>query len=196
MSTPLSIAPVDIQERSSQATKTLYQALGYSTLKPSELKYIALALTEVAAQEVAHNPEFAQKIKDILADVFPKKEKRVPRSSQTTNAVKKTEAATSPQQKPTRKNSPLDKLVPLKPIDMRIINPYRSPDPFLLYDVFGREQLLIALNEFTLQTLREMVASVEEQYPLDPKPNKSKKESMIHFMLDIVARTQAANGTH
>ena len=189
MSRGTNIQTTEIQERSSQATKRLYQALGYESLKSADLKYVALALAEVAADEILINPDFANKIKRILDSVFPKKDSKESRS-----IAKKQEPANSPIQKTSKKRSPIDSLIPLKSIDMRIINPYASPDPYLLYDVFGREQLEIALKEFTLPTLREMTASIEAKHVDGPKPNKSKKDSMIQFILDMVEKSRATDG--
>ncbi len=182
-----------IQERSGQATKKLCQALGYSSLKSTDLKYVALALAEVGAEEVINNPHFAQKVKAILDEIVPKKELNAPRSTSNRAKHQKQKDNTATIQKGRQKKSLLDNLVPLKPIDMRIINPYSSPDPYLLHEVFGSVQLAIALREFTMHTLREMVGVVETQNPDLPKPNKRNKDSIVQFILEAVENKHTYN---
>src|SRR5258707_12053435 len=62
MSATVDTQTMTVQERSALATRTLCQALGLGTLKPADLKFLALALTEVAAAEIADRAGFGERV--------------------------------------------------------------------------------------------------------------------------------------
>jgi hypothetical protein len=154
-----------LQERSAQATHALCEALGLGVISPSELKYLALALTQVATDEVATNPALAARLRELYLSLVPKK--------------------TVASRRSTSSKSWEVKLTPIGDMDESLIDPYGPPNPFGLQQLYGDGQLRLALERYTPARLRGAVAIVQERYP-GTKPKSMSKAAIIEYIVRML----------
>jgi hypothetical protein len=63
------------------------------------------------------------------------------------------------------------------------INPFAPPDPHEIIDVYGYHQLGRALQDYTLDMLKQTAAKVQAEHP-DTKPkSKSSKAAVIDYIV-------------
>lgn len=153
------------QERSAQATHALCEALGLGVVSPSELKYLALALTQVAADEVVVNPSLAARVRELYLALVPNKAAASRRSSGS--------------------RSWEVKLTPIGNMDESMIDPYGPPNPFGLQQLYGNDQLQLALERYAPARLRGAVAIVQERYP-GTKPKSMSKAAIIEYIVRML----------
>jgi hypothetical protein len=67
--------------------------------------------------------------------------------------------------------------------------PYGPPNPFVLQQVYGDDQLALALERHPPAKLKEAVVIVQERYP-GTKPKKPTKASIIAYIVETITRTQ------
>jgi|GEM_PF-6620436 len=159
---------LDFQERSLVAIRSLYQALGMTALKPAEQKYLSTALVEIATDEIAHNSEFGKALIARLNELLPKKAEKA-----------------KPTRKPAQQRN-IDTVVlpqPIKYVPMSAFNPYQPPDPLLLQEGYGDENLPIVLETFTLRVLKQMASVVQEKIPGTKPRTVAKKEALVEFII-------------
>ncbi len=163
-----------------EATKKLCETLGLTSLKSTQLKFLTIALAEVAAEEASANPSFAEHIKSKFQELAPVVGKKKSRSDPD-YAPKKLIA------------SKLENngLVAINHIDISRLNPYADPDPFLLLEVYGDEQLPRALSQYSLAMLRRISGRFEKQQPGTKPKNKNLKDSIIEYIVGQVLRKSA-----
>lgn len=174
---------IDGQSRSALATKKLCETIGIPSPKLTDLKFLTIALTEAAAVEASHNQQFAEDIRVLFANLNPPK------------TVKSKEPAKSKEPKESKRISTVSKektysfpkgLTPIKHIEMSRFNPFAPPDPYLLHEAFGDDQLYSALQGYSLPVLKD-IASLVEKNNLNTSPkNKGKKESVLEYILQKV----------
>ncbi|HEV2236887.1 MAG TPA: hypothetical protein VGR57_09540 [Ktedonobacterales bacterium] len=157
--------PRTFQERSSQATHALCEALELGVVGSSELKYLALALTLVATEEVVANADFATRLRSLYLSLIPQRAETSRRASR----VKSWEV----------------KLTPLGNMDESMIDPYGPPNPFGLQQLYGNEQLPLALERYAPARLRGAVAIVQERYP-GTKPKSMSKAAIIEYIVKML----------
>ena len=151
-----------LQQRSAQATHEFCEALGLGVVSPSDLKYLALALMQVATAEAAQSADFATRIRTLYLSLLPQK---------TTASTRATE-----------KQSARAKLIPIGHMDESLIDPYGPPNPFGLQQLYGDEQLALALERYAPARLREAVSIVQERYP-GTKPKSMSKAAVIEYIV-------------
>lgn len=151
-----------LQQRNIVATSRLCEVLGLGVVSPSELKYLALALTQIAADEAEQNANFATRVRSMYASLLPQKAATSKRSGE--NKVWQV------------------KLTPIGDMDESLIDPYGPPNPFGLQQLYGDEQLHLALERYTPARLREAVAIVQERYP-GTKPKSMSKAAIIDYIV-------------
>lgn len=151
-----------LQQRSTQATHELCDALGLGVVSPAELKYLALALMQVAADEAARNADFATRIRTLYLSLLP----------QNAAASRRTAGARSWEVK----------LTPIGDMDESLIDPYGPPNPFGLQQLYGDEQLALALERYSPARLRGAVPIVQERYP-GTKPKGTSKAAIIEYIV-------------
>jgi hypothetical protein len=138
-------------------------------VSPSELKYLALALTQVATDEAARNADFATRIRTAYLSLLPQKGSASRRAPG--NSSKKVQ------------------LTPIGDMDESLIDPYGPPNPFGLQQLYGDEQLALALNRYAPARLRGAVPIVQERYP-GTKPTSMSKAAIIEYIVKaLTART-------
>jgi hypothetical protein len=152
------------QERSSQATHALCEALGL-VVNPSELKYLTVALAQAATEEVAANGTLAARIRELYLSLLPQK----------TVASKRTSGPKSWEVK----------LTPVGDMDESLIDPYGPPDPFGLQQLYGNDQLQLALERYTPARLRGAVAIVQERFP-GTRPKSTSQAAVIEYIVRML----------
>lgn len=164
-----------IQQRSAQATHDLCEALDLGALSPANLKYLALALTQVAVVEVSRSGDFAERIRTAYQSLLPEKPKRGTSSVQGG--------------RPGGNKAWKVKLMPIGTVDESLLDPYGPPNPFALQQLYGDEQLALALERYTPAKLKESVAIVQQRYP-GTKPKKLTKAEIINYIVRTIAASK------
>lgn len=168
MSTTIDNAAVTTQERSAFATRELCKVLGLGTLKPAELKFLTIALAEVAASEAQQNRSFAHAISHLYQELLPAKPKKRISSK-----------------KPKEETV----LVPVGTVDPALLDPYAPPNPWALQVLYGDHQLQQALERYSLPKLKEALAPVQERYP-GSKPTTLTKRGIAAYIVDQLTTTR------
>ena len=157
-----SINPTD---RAAIATRRLCEALSLSALKPKELKNLATALAEAASIEISHNPSFHERILSAYQEL-----------AQHSTPVRIKGAAS-------RAKATKPQLVVRRHVDARLFGPDRPLDPYLQQYVYEDDQLRAALDRFPASELKKAAAMVEEQNPGLKPANRSKKATLLEYIL-------------
>lgn len=132
-----------------------------------DTRKVSTALTEAALEELQSNPAFAQRIRGLYAE-------------QTATTVRK--------RGKTKDLSALAAdLVPVKRVEGRAIDPAAPLDPYFLHEVYGTEQLPIALELFSMQKLREAAAVVQQRNPGTKPASRARKGALVEYILQYVA---------
>src|SRR5258708_9485166 len=125
MSSTLDQKPLTVAQRSTRASEEAAAILGFG-----DVKLAGAVVLESALEELRQNRAFAQRIRE--AYQLAAKPKKTP--------ARKTAA---------RPAKPKVELKPLRTDETHQINIAAALDPYYLYEVFGAEQLPLALRQFT-----------------------------------------------
>jgi hypothetical protein len=126
------------------------------------MKRVSLALAEVAAQEAERNHVFAERIRTAYAALAPTKQR-------------------------TKMLTAFDvKLVPIKHIQGRELNPAAPLDPYFLFEVYGSAQFPTALSIFPVAKLKEGAAIVERRNPGTKPTNRGQKQPLIDYIVRYI----------
>jgi hypothetical protein len=131
-------------------------------LGANDPKRVATALVEMAVEEAQRNDRFSERVR-VLYDSL---------------ASAKAPARANNRQP----RAALMKLVPVKEIPGRRIDISASPDPYFLHELFGDNQLPIALSEFSVSGLQEAVEIVQERNP-GTKPKGKTKKAPVEYIV-------------
>lgn len=134
--------------------------LAGAALDLKDLKRLAAALAEAAAEEVVRNRAFADRVRALYAEV--------PASTRKPPGVTAFD---------------ID-LVPIRRIEGREIDPAAPLDPYFLLDLYGPAQLEKALGLFPLAKLKEASATVERRHPGTKPTNRGSKAALIAYIVD------------
>lgn len=151
-----------LQQRNAQATRECCEALGLGIVSPSDLKYLTLALMQAVTAEATLNADFATRIRTLYSSLLPQK------------ATASTRAA--------GKRSVKVQLTPIGDMDESLIDPYGPPNPFGLQQLYGDEQLALALERYAPARLQGAVPIVQERYP-GTKPRSLSKAAIIEYIV-------------
>ena len=80
-------------------------------------------------------------------------------------------------------------LVPVKSMEGRDFDPSAPVDPYLLLELYGPDQLGLALSRYTSPRLREGVKAVQARHP-GTKPGGTGKQAMIDYIVTILLPLQ------
>jgi hypothetical protein len=144
------------------ATAHLREVLGLD-----DLKLLSTALAEIVADEAARNPGFANRIRSVYQELVSLK-------------------ATRPLRSPTTKPADVD-LVPIGSVEHYKHDPYAPLDPNYLYQVYGAAQLRAALSRYSLATLKEASARIEEKNPGTKPTSRARKDAIIDYIVEHIA---------
>src|SRR5258708_1715358 len=151
MSATVDTQTMTVQERSALATRTLCQALGLGKAKPADLKFLALALTEIAAAEIKDRAGFGERINAAFEQVRANYSTKT-KGTGASGKGKSTGASMKP-------------LVPIGNVDPAKFAPSARTDPYALLDLYGSHQLEAALSRYPASELKKAAALVEERKP-------------------------------
>lgn len=131
-----------------------------------DVKRVSVALAEIAAQEAERNRAFAERVRALYVSLAPTRER-------------------------TKMVTAFDvKLVPIKHVQGRELNPAEPLDPYFLLEIYGPAQFPTALSIFPVAKLKEGAAIVERRHPGTKPTNRGQKQPLIEYMVQWVARTQ------
>jgi hypothetical protein len=173
VSSAVEMTTASVQERTAEASRVLCAALGLVGLSATNMKYLMLALAEVADEEIHRNADFAARLRSRYEALVPARPSRAGRSSGAS--------------RPSRSSGPpKTRLTPVGTVDEGLLDPYAPPNPFLLQQLYGNEQLAAALGRHSLAALKQAVDVVQEQFP-GTKPKKLTKPGIIDYIVEHVA---------
>ncbi len=161
--------PTTVQEQSALATRHFIAMLGLGDVKTRDYRSLTLALVEVAADEVALNPRFADRIRSRFGELTA-------RPKQSASSAKSKKAQSTPRAV----------LKPIGSFDESLFNPYGAPDPYILQQVYGNRQLTVALDGYSLQGLKQAAAAVEARNPGTKPKSKASKRALIEYISSLV----------
>jgi hypothetical protein len=153
MSTAIRSKPLTIAQRSAAAAQQASEILG-----TDDLKRVGAALAEAALEGMRRNPSFAAHVRQLYESMAP------PR------------AITEPKRTKSRVE-----LVPIRQLNVEI-NPAAPPDPYLLLELYGPEQLPLALEPYSTPRLRETVKRLQTRFP-GTKPQGATKQAVIDYIV-------------
>src|SRR5579884_1253796 len=160
-----------IQERTTRASRDLCAALDLVGVTPATMKVLTLALAEVAAKEIMRNPAFGQQIRSRYEELQPRKP---------------TSKRASGKRPPSPGEQWKVKLTAVGQVDESLLDPYAPPNPFALRQLYGNDQLAVALGRYSLTALKQAVPAVEAANP-GTKPKKVTKQGIIDYIVEHVA---------
>jgi hypothetical protein len=153
-----------------RVTQVAEDAAAY--LEVADPKKLAVAMVEIANDELRHNVAFAARIRayyrvlDIQAGVLNSSGK-----------------GSSPKNR--KKQDVL--LVPIKKIEGYVFEPDIPPDPYILYELYGKEQFHTALERYDLKPLKGAVEIVQKRHPGTKPRNMGRKADIIAYLVEYVA---------
>ncbi len=163
MSTTLDQKPLTVAQRSTRASEEAAAILGFG-----DVKLAGAVVLESALEELRQNRAFAQRIREAY------------------------QMAAKPKKAPTRKPAarpakPKVELKPLRTDETHQINIAADVDPYYLYEVFGAEQLPLALGQFSAKKLMdEAVPLVQKRHPGTRPSNQRKQDAIIAYIVRFV----------
>ncbi len=161
MSSAVKSKPATAAQRSAAAVE---QALGILGFEDS--KRLSAALTIAATDRLLNDPSLKEYIRTLYEELAPK---RV--------------AATKPP-----KSTDVE-LKPVKSMEGRFRDPSAPVDPYFLLELYGPDQLKLALSRYTAPRLREGVKAVQARHP-GTKPEGAGKQALIDYIVTILLPLQ------
>lgn len=138
-------------------------------LRLANVKRLSAVLAEIAAEEVMCNPSFVVRVRSRYDELAPAHR-----------------GASSYKMGPRPPKAPKRVLIPLKTVETGEVNISAALNPYWLYEVFGANQLADALEEHALASLKEAVEFVQERHPETKPTNKSKRTTIIEYIVKYV----------
>ena len=154
------------KERADAAVRRICQVLGVGDVTTRQLPELSAALAVIAADEVAHNVRFSGQVKAAFERV-----------------VEET-AKTAKPKRPPRATTP--KLEPLRHVDPSRFATYGPSDPYALLELYGQQQLPLALSKFLVTDLRKSAALVAQHNPGAQLKPRATKNEVIDFIVRFV----------
>lgn len=167
--------PPTVQQRSIEATNELCRVLSLEGESSANLKYLALALMQVATDEITKNSEFGERVRTAHLELIPQpKVKKTSSKSGSGNSGSKSWQI---------------KLTPIGTADESLLDPYGPPNPLALQQIYGDEQLPLALQRYEPAALKEALPIVQNRYP-GTKPKKLTKAGIIDYIVSCLVQTE------
>ncbi len=159
MSVILEPTRMTLQERSAAASKTLKSMVGFD-----DLKVLSAALAEVAVAEAFINQSFVDKIRKTCLEL----------------------AALTRKASVSSKHKGVVQLIPIGNPNIGDASWTGELNPYRLYQLFGADQFRLALEQYTLSTLKDGVELVIAKHPGTKPKTRSKKKDIIDYMIEYV----------
>jgi len=167
--------PPTVQQRNIEATNELCRVLNLEGESSANLKYLALALMQVATHESVQNSQFAERVRSAYLDLVP--------------PPKVKRASSKPHSGSTGLKPWQIKLTPIGTTDESLLDPYGPPNPFALQQIYGDEQLPLALERYSPAQLKAALPLVQGRYP-GTKPKKLTKVGIIDYFVSCLVGTE------
>jgi hypothetical protein len=158
MSTSLAHKPLTFAQRAAAATQRVAEQQ-----QLTDLKRLAAALAELAAEEVQRNPGFAVRLRGLYEDLAPQTKVATVRATKTAKA-------------------PAKPLTPIKRIVGFEIDPSAPLDPYFQLEIYGAEQLEAALRRHTKANLHEAAEIVQDRHP-GTSPAGTSKDALLAYII-------------
>jgi hypothetical protein len=161
-----------LQQRGAEATRELREALH---LPPAlnDTAILGTALAKAAAVEVRRNATFAREVRREYAEL---------------TALR---GQTSQREARRAAQEALPPLVPVRTdLPFRPIDPFAPPDPHFLSEVYGRQQLGRALQEYTVDILKRTAAATEARHPGTKPRNRGQRQPLINYIVEQYNKEQ------
>jgi hypothetical protein len=153
------VKPLSVKQRGENATLSLRQALNLP-VADGDTTAFGTALAEIAAEESMHNTRFVDAIRARYHDLI----------------------AQQPAPKRGGSKAELPALVPIRRIEGYRADPFSPPDPHFLAQLYGTHQLNRALQDYTLDKLKDTAANVQAAHPGTKPTSKSSKQAVIDYI--------------
>jgi hypothetical protein len=151
-----------------RATQAAQQAAEF--LELSDARAVAAALTEVALQGVRVDATFAARVRSLYGEIVTSgKSKRTPTPTQRAQRA-----------------APDVELVPRRHIGTHDANPGAAPDPAYLLELYGPDQLPLALARYKLPDLKLAAELVQQRNPGTKPTNKGNRDALIAYIARYV----------
>jgi hypothetical protein len=154
--------PLTVKQRGEKATQRLRQALNLPVLAGDTAAFGA-ALAELAFEEIRQNTRFADALRARYRELVA-----LQPAARAATAAPKQE---------------LPPLVPIRRIEGYRADPFSPPDPHFLVQLYGSHQLDRALQDYTLDMLKETAARVQAAHPGTKPRSKASKQSVIDYIV-------------
>jgi hypothetical protein len=160
---PLKQTPAQIlRERAARATQDLRDALHLPT-DLSDANILGAALAEAATREIRRNAAFGNEVRRLYDEI--------------SQARKPVGGAG------TRRKVPSEPLVALRHTGAHI-DPFAPPDPKTLMYVYGEDKLGRALENYTMDLLKEAADNIQREHPGTKPASKTKKSALIDYIVE------------
>ncbi len=126
---------------------------------------LATALAEIAADECRRNSEFARAVRTRYDEI----------------AALRSAGAGGSRARGSR--IPVSELVPIGNIPGWQSDPFSPPNPHILIQVYGRAQLARALDEYTVEALKQTAATYEAKFPGTKPTNRGQRAPLIAYIV-------------
>jgi hypothetical protein len=154
--------PPTVKRRGETATENLRQFLGIPVVQGDATAFGA-ALAEIAFEESTRNARFASALRERYHELMAQQPAQKQGSSK-----QKTE---------------LPPLVLINRVEGYRADPFSPPNPKLLIHMYGAGQLDRALQDYTLDMLKETLAKVQAEHPGTKPESKASKQSVIDYIV-------------
>jgi hypothetical protein len=133
-----------------------------------DTKIVAAALAEEALSLLQRDTTFAAHVRERCAGMVSQRRIVEPRE---------------------RRRSPSRvELVPIKALGPREVNPAAPPDPYFLLELYGPDQLRLALSRYKLAELKQAAAVVQGRNPGTRPADKSRRDPLLDYIVEQVTR--------
>jgi hypothetical protein len=151
-----------LKQRGVEATQRLRDALNLAT-DLGDSAILGTALAEVAAREIARNPQFGREVRQLYDE------------------LKQTQARPAP--RTTRQPQALEPLVAIRHTGKNI-DPYGPPNPQDLIYAYGEDKLGRALQDYTMDRLKMAAENIQREHPGTKPRSKSSKAALIDYIVE------------
>jgi hypothetical protein len=168
MPTATSTKSLTPTQQIAETTRQAAEALGLEDENVDE-KVLAAALVVAALDAIQRSESFANHLRAVY--------ERLRTSSRASRATPRA---------PAQRVAPDIDLIPMREMPDRPFVPGAAPDAYLLYDLYGVDQLPLALGRYTLRDLLLAAELVQQRHPGTKPKNKTKRESVIAYIVEHV----------
>jgi hypothetical protein len=160
-SRPAQTARQALKQRGVEATQHLRDVLGLAS-ESIDAGVLGTALAEAAAREIRRNSQFGRDVSHLYKDMM------------------ETQVRPTPPKPP--KTKQVEPLVAIRHTG-RNPDPYAPPDPKELMYVYGEDKLARALQDYTVDKLKQTAEIVQQAHPGTRPASKARKSALIEYIV-------------